>query len=88
MAETQTNLPRKSNVAHIETTPDETVISKVNDYNPDELVKSKFDALSIGRTVWVFRRVILVALAVYTGYVCEGFEVSKAPPRRPPGSQL
>jgi len=41
------------------------------------LVKSRFDELSIPRTLWVFRRVVLVSLAVYTGYVCEGFEVSK-----------
>ncbi|KAM0342095.1 hypothetical protein ACHAPU_009708 [Fusarium lateritium] len=34
-----------------------------------------FDELSILRTVWAFRRVVLVALAVYTGYVCEGFEL-------------
>lgn len=40
------------------------------------LVKSRFDELSIPRTLWVFRRVVLVSLAVYTGYICEGFEVS------------
>ncbi|GFP57598.1 MFS transporter fmqE [Trichoderma asperellum] len=39
------------------------------------LVKSRFDELSIPRTLWVFRRVVLVSLAVYTGYVCEGFEL-------------
>lgn len=40
------------------------------------LLKSRFDELSIPRTLWVFRRVVLVTLAVYTGYMCEGFEVS------------
>lgn len=45
----------------------------------DGLVKSTFDELSILRTLWVFRRVVLVSLAVYTGYVCEGFEVSNVP---------
>ncbi|KAL7919433.1 general substrate transporter [Trichoderma austrokoningii] len=39
------------------------------------LVKSRFDELSIPRTLWVFRRVVLVSLAVYTGYVCEAFEL-------------
>ncbi|PTB41803.1 hypothetical protein M441DRAFT_192948 [Trichoderma asperellum CBS 433.97] len=39
------------------------------------LVKSRFDELSIPRTLWVFRRVVLVSLSVYTGYVCEGFEL-------------
>lgn len=51
-----------------------------DDVTKDEgygLVKSRFDELSIPRTLWVFRRVVLVSLAVYTGYVCEGFEVSK-----------
>jgi hypothetical protein len=37
--------------------------------------KSRFDDLSIPRTLWIFRRTVLVCLAVYTGYVCEGFEV-------------
>ncbi len=44
-------------------------------YDSYGLVKSTFDDLSIPRTLWVFRRVTLVALAIYTGYVCEGFEV-------------
>jgi SP family general alpha glucoside:H+ symporter-like MFS transporter len=51
-----------------------------DDVTKDEafgLVKSRFDELSIPRTLWVFRRVVLVSLAVYTGYVCEGFEVSQ-----------
>lgn len=40
------------------------------------LLKSRFDEMSIPKTLWVFRRVVLVTLAVYTGYMCEGFEVS------------
>lgn len=54
------------------------------------LRKSRFDDLSIPRTIWVFRRTVLVVLSVYTGksplqetnsstdglgYLCEGFEV-------------
>lgn len=39
------------------------------------LLKSRFDDLSILRTLWVFRRAALVTLAVYTGYMCEGFEL-------------
>jgi SP family general alpha glucoside:H+ symporter-like MFS transporter len=42
------------------------------------LLKSRFDEMSIPRTLWVFRRVVLVTLAVYTGYMCEGFEVSES----------
>ena len=40
------------------------------------LLKSRFDDLSLWRTLWVFRRSALITLAVYTGYMCEGFEVS------------
>ncbi|CEJ81535.1 Putative Glycoside hydrolase family 78 protein [[Torrubiella] hemipterigena] len=39
------------------------------------LFKSRYDQLSLPQTLWVFKRVILVTLAVYTGYVCEGFEL-------------
>ena len=42
----------------------------------EAIVKSRFDELSIPRTLWIFRRVVLITLAVYTGYMCEGFEVS------------
>ena len=54
-------------------------ISKVDGYDSYGLVKSRYDELSIPRTLWVFRRVLLVTLAVYTGYVCEGFEVRICP---------
>ena len=47
--------------------------SKIDSYG---LVKSRYDELSIPRTLWVFKRVVLVSLAVYTGYVCEGFELN------------
>ncbi|KAM0229889.1 hypothetical protein ACHAPO_009611 [Fusarium lateritium] len=75
MAHSEKPLPDRSDQAHVETIPDEKDISRTDEYHPEELVKSKFDDLSIPRTVWVFRRVVLVALAVYTGYVCEGFEL-------------
>jgi SP family general alpha glucoside:H+ symporter-like MFS transporter len=45
-------------------------------YTGQGLLKSRFDEMSIPRTIWVFRRSVLVVLAVYTGYMCEGFEVS------------
>lgn len=54
---------------HIEVSPD----VGMTDYNG--LYKSKYDQLSLPKTLWVFKRVILVTLAVYTGYVCEGFEL-------------
>lgn len=44
-------------------------------YDAHGLVKSRLDQLSVLETVWTFKRVILVTLAVYTGYVCEGFEL-------------
>jgi SP family general alpha glucoside:H+ symporter-like MFS transporter len=60
----------------------ETVVVEDNktdayDFDTNGLLKSTFDELSILRTLWVFKRVILVSLAVYTGYICEGFEVSE-----------
>ncbi|KXS93737.1 hypothetical protein AC578_994 [Pseudocercospora eumusae] len=46
---------------------------KIDSYG---LLKSRYDELSILRTLWVFKRVIIVSLAVYTGYLCEGFELN------------
>jgi hypothetical protein len=66
-------MPEKANIAHVE---GDNV--KVDGYDSYGLVKSTFDELSIPRTLWVFRRVTLVSLAVYTGYICEGFEVIDA----------
>jgi SP family general alpha glucoside:H+ symporter-like MFS transporter len=62
-----------------ETRADDIDLIKVDGYDSYGLVKSRYDELSIPRTLWVFKRVVLVSLAVYTGYVCEGFEVSKCP---------
>ena len=56
-------------------------LSKADAYDSYGLLKSRYDELSIPRTLWVFKRVVLVSLAVYTGYVCEGFEVSQSPLR-------
>ncbi|KEF55030.1 uncharacterized protein A1O9_08683 [Exophiala aquamarina CBS 119918] len=50
-------------------------VTEVDGYESYGLVKSRFDELSIPRTLWVFRRVVIIVLAVYTGYVCEGFEL-------------
>lgn len=40
-----------------------------------DLLKSRFDEMSIPRTLWVFRRAAFYVFLVYTGYFCEGFEV-------------
>jgi SP family general alpha glucoside:H+ symporter-like MFS transporter len=56
---------------------EEEVDLKANGYDTYGLVKSRYDELSISRTLWVFKRVTLVSLAVYTGYICEGFEVNR-----------
>ncbi|CAH0004304.1 unnamed protein product [Clonostachys byssicola] len=60
---------------HLEVTPNETSESKHGDNGIVDVAKSKFDDLSVGQTLWTFRRVVLVSLAVYTGFVCEGFEL-------------
>lgn len=57
------------------TQADDIELSKVDGYDSYGLVKSRYDELSILSTLWVFKRVVLVSLAVYTGYVCEGFEL-------------
>lgn len=67
----------KPGVAHLESKPVDMDDGNVKGYDSYGLVKSTFDDLSIPRTLWVFRRVSLISLAVYTGYVCEGFEVSQ-----------
>lgn len=41
-----------------------------------QLRKSRLDELSIPRTLWVFRRAVFFTFCVYTGFLCEGFEVS------------
>lgn len=74
MAGPTTEKPEVNQTEHIELDGDANV--KIDGYDSYGLVKSRFDELSIPRTLWVFRRVVLVTLAVYTGYVCEGFEVS------------
>lgn len=51
---------------HVESTPG---------HDSHGLYKSPFDQLSLPQTLWTFKRIILVTLAVYTGYVCEGFEL-------------
>ncbi len=77
MAEPITSTSEKLDIGHLEG-------AQAGDgYDSYGLVKSRFDELSIPRTLWVFKRVVLVSLAVYTGYVCEGFEVSEHP--RPAG---
>ncbi|KAL1891069.1 hypothetical protein Sste5346_007894 [Sporothrix stenoceras] len=46
--------------------------------NDNVLLKSKYSELSVAHTLWVFKRVALLSIAVYTGYVCEGFELSSS----------
>lgn len=73
-----TNLTEKPTVEHVSGLDEDGFnITKVDGYQGYGHVKSRFDELSIPQTLWVFKRVIIITLAVYTGYVCEGFEVSK-----------
>jgi hypothetical protein len=43
-----------------------------------QLRKSRLDELSIARTLWVFRRAVFYTFCVYTGLLCEGFEVRQS----------
>ena len=78
MAERVVSLPEKEGVTHLKGLPAnvDDVKAKVDGYDSYGLVKSTWDELSIPRTLWTFKRTVLISLAVYTGYVCEGFEVS------------
>lgn len=83
MAATVKRRSEKDSVSHLENMPanvDE-ITTKADGYDTHGLVKSTFDELSIPQTLWAFKRVVLISLAVYTGYICEGFEVSS---NRPP----
>jgi SP family general alpha glucoside:H+ symporter-like MFS transporter len=82
MSEPMTSPSEKPVVTHLEGISGDfdDVKAEIDGYDSYGLVKSTFDELSIPRTLWTFKRVILISLAVYTGYVCEGFEVSKNHP--------
>ncbi|KAI5458760.1 hypothetical protein BGZ63DRAFT_432233 [Mariannaea sp. PMI_226] len=76
MAVSATSPSEKPHVERVEGAATEVDdMAKVDAYDSYGLVKSRFDELSIPETLWVFKRVVLVTLAVYTGYVCEGFEL-------------
>ncbi len=79
MTERVLSSSEKNGVAHLEGVPAnvDDVKANVDGYDSYGLVKSTWDELSIPRTLWTFKRTVLISLAVYTGYVCEGFEVSK-----------
>jgi hypothetical protein len=72
MAEPVTHPSEKHELEHLEETRAD--VDHQLGYGP---VKSRWDELSIHRTLWVFKRIVLVSIAVYTGYICEGFEVSE-----------
>jgi hypothetical protein len=44
--------------------------------NSDELVKSRYDQLSVFQALWKFRRATFYTFLVFTGYTIDGFEVS------------
>lgn len=79
MAEPVTSPSEKLDAVHAEQSPPFDVADKLDVNDTYGLSKSRFDELSLPRTLWVFKRSVLVSLAVYTGYVCEGFEVSSIP---------
>ncbi|KAL1404926.1 hypothetical protein Q8F55_008538 [Vanrija albida] len=54
--------------------PVESQIKEVVEEN-NTLLKSRYDDLSIPRTLWVFKRSVFFVLMLYTGYMCEGFEL-------------
>lgn len=72
-----TEAGEKPELEHVESVkPDVPANGGTFGYDEAGLVKSRFDDLSVPRTAWVFKRAVFYALCVYTGYMCEGFEVS------------
>lgn len=72
----------KPDIEHVEST--KLPIDDPLAYDGHGLVKSRFDDMSITKTLWVFRRAVFFTLCVYTGYMCEGFEVSPGSLAREP----
>lgn len=64
----------KHEIEHVESRK---VGDEVTGFGHDDrgLLKSRFDDMTIPKTLWVFRRAVFYTLCVYTGYMCEGFEV-------------
>ncbi|GIC87477.1 uncharacterized protein Aud_003861 [Aspergillus udagawae] len=71
----ETNSSEKPGETLVEATSRDVDGPKVDESISENLAKSRFDNMSVGQTAWVFRRVAFISLAVYTGYVCEGFEL-------------
>lgn len=71
----------KPGIAHVEeeNAIDDFSQAKVDGYVSYGLAKSRFDNLTIPQTIWTFKRVIIIIISVYTGYICEGFEVGTQP---------
>ena len=47
----------------------------VKDVGPESLVKSRWDTLGIWQALWTFRTSWFYTMAVYTGYIIDGYEV-------------
>ncbi|BEJ17722.1 hypothetical protein CspHIS471_0611230 [Cutaneotrichosporon sp. HIS471] len=61
-----------STIEHVETQENK----EVDVADGSGLMKSPIDHLSIWQTLWIFKRVVIFIILVYTGYVCEGFELN------------
>ncbi|KAL1893354.1 hypothetical protein Sste5346_006532 [Sporothrix stenoceras] len=69
----------KAGISHVEQSVlDDFSLAKVDGYVSYGLAKSRFDNLTIPQTIWTFKRVIIIIISVYTGYICEGFELNSS----------
>lgn len=70
----------KAGISHVEeqNVIDDFSQAKVDGYVSYGLAKSRFDNLTIPQTIWTFKRVIIIIISVYTGYICEGFELNSS----------
>ncbi|TXT04812.1 hypothetical protein VHUM_04080 [Vanrija humicola] len=62
-------------MSDLEKRPADTHLEKVATNHPAELLKSRYDNLSIPKTLVLFKRSVFFVLMLYTGYMCEGFEL-------------
>lgn len=59
---------------HVEDTAPEK--GRLDDANAEQLVKSRYDQLTVFQALWKFRVAAFYSFLVFTGYAIDGFEVS------------
>lgn len=66
-----TTVEQKDNVDFVEK------VAPASELESEGLVKSRFDELTVWQALKTFRRSLIFTFIVYTGYIVDGFEVSR-----------